>query len=70
MIASYVVLGLTIVAMYAMGSGFYYPIREGLTGSEKVERIDDEALRARLRGSRRPEALAVVGLAGSRSWSG
>jgi hypothetical protein len=61
-VASYVVLALTLVAMYALGAGYYYPLREGLTGSEKVARLDDDELRARLRGSRRPEALATIGL--------
>jgi hypothetical protein len=61
-VASYVVLAVTLIAMYAMGSGFYYPLREGLTGSEKVARLEDDELRAMLRSSRRPEALAVIGL--------
>ena len=41
-----------------MGSGFYYPLREGLEGTAKTPRLDDEQLRATLAGSRRPEALA------------
>ena len=61
-IASYVVLAVTLVAMYAMASGFYYPIRDGLVGTEKTPRLEDAELIAKLRGSRRPEALAVVGL--------
>ena len=61
-VASYVVLALTLVAMYALGAGYYYPLREGLTGSEKVARLEDGELRSTLRGSRRPEALAAVGL--------
>jgi hypothetical protein len=61
-VVSYVVLALTLIAMWAMGAGFYYPLREGLAGSEKVPRLSDEELRAKLRGSRRPEALAAVGL--------
>jgi hypothetical protein len=61
-VVSYVVLAVTLIAMYAMGAGFYYPLREGLTGSEKVAKLSDDELRARLRGSRRPEALAAVGL--------
>jgi hypothetical protein len=61
-IASYIVLAVTLAAMYAIGSGFYYPLREGLEGSEKVERLDDQSLRTRLRASRRPEALAAVGV--------
>jgi hypothetical protein len=61
-IASYVVVIVTLVAMWAMGAGFYYPLREGLEGTEKTPRLDDAALRATLAGSRRPEALAAVGL--------
>jgi hypothetical protein len=61
-VVSYVVLALTLIAMYAMGAGFYYPLREGITGSEKVPKLSDEELVAKLRGSRRPEALAAVGL--------
>ena len=61
-IASYVVVIVTLVAMWAMGAGFYYPLREGLEGTEKTPRLDDAALLATLAASRRPEALAVVGL--------
>jgi len=61
-IASYVILVVTFIAMYAVGSGFYYPIREGVTGTDKAPRLDDAELRATLSGSRRPEALAIVGL--------
>jgi hypothetical protein len=61
-VASYVVLALTMVAMYAMGAGYYYPLRDGLAGTAKVARLEDDELRAKLRGSRRPEALAAVGL--------
>ena len=59
--ASYVVLAVTLIAMWAMGSGFYYPLREGLEGTAKTPRLDDEQLRATLVGSRRPEALAAIG---------
>jgi hypothetical protein len=61
-VASYVVLAITLVAMWAMASGYYYPLRDGLAGTEKVARLEDEELRATLRGSRRPEALAAIGL--------
>jgi hypothetical protein len=61
-IASYVVVAVTILAMWAMGAGFYYPIREGIEGTPKTPRLDDAELRARLAASRRPEALAGVGL--------
>src|SRR5690242_9879473 len=39
-VASYVVLVVTIIAMYAIGAGFYYPIRDGLAGTEKTPRLD------------------------------
>ena len=61
-IASYVVLIGTILVMYAAGAGFYYPLREGLEGSEKVARLEDEQLFATLAASRRPHLLATVGL--------
>lgn len=61
-VASYVILVITFIAMYALGAGFYYPIRDGLVGTEKTPRLDDDALRATLAGSRRPEALATIGL--------
>ena len=37
-VASYIVLAVTLVAMWAMGAGFYYPLREGLEGTEKTPR--------------------------------
>jgi hypothetical protein len=61
-IASYVILVVTFIGMYALGAGFYYPLREGLEGTEKTPRLDDDGVRAVLAGSRRPEALALVGL--------
>jgi hypothetical protein len=61
-IASYVVLIGTMIAMYAIGAGFYYPLRDELVGTEKVARLDDEALFAKLAASRRPHVLAAVGL--------
>ena len=62
-IASYVVLILTLLFMFAAGSGFYYPLREGLEGTEKTPRLDDEELRRTLRTSRRPDLLGAVGVA-------
>lgn len=61
-VASYVVLIGTMLVMYAAGAGFYYPIRDGLTGSEKTPRLEDEELFATLSASRRPHVLAAVGL--------
>lgn len=59
--ASYAVLVVTFVAMYAIGAAFYFPIREGLDGTAKVPRLDDVELRSRL-ANRRPEALASIGV--------
>ena len=39
--------------MYMVGAGFYYPIRDGLEGTEKTPRLDDAELAARL-DNRRP----------------
>src|SRR5918993_2914443 len=50
-VASYVVLAVTLVAMWTMGSGFYYPLREGLEGTAKTPRLGDEQLHATLMGS-------------------
>ena len=61
-IGSYVVVVVTFIAMAAMGSGFYYPLRDGLEGTAKTPRLEDAELRAVLASSRRPEALAAVGL--------
>jgi hypothetical protein len=61
-VASYVVLAVTLVAMWAMGAGFYYPLRDGLEGTDKTPRLDDDQLRATLAASRRPEALAAIGV--------
>ena len=62
-VASYVVIVVVILLMYMVGAGFYYPIRDGLEGTEKTPRLDDAELAARL-DNRRPEALAVIGFAG------
>lgn len=62
-IASYVVLIVTLLAMYAMGAGYYYPLRDGLEGTDKTPRLDDEALARTLSTSRRPEALGAIGMA-------
>ena len=62
-IASYVVLIVTLVVMWAVGSGYYYPLREGLVGTEKTPMLDDAALVQTLSTSRRPEILGAVGIA-------
>jgi hypothetical protein len=59
-VASYVTVVVIVLLMYMLGAGFYYPLREGLEGTEKTPRLDDAELVARLQ-NRRPEALAVVG---------
>ena len=59
-IASYVTVVVIFLLMYMLGAGFYYPLREGIEGTEKTPRLDDAELTARLQ-NRRPEALAVVG---------
>jgi hypothetical protein len=59
-VASYAVLALVLVAMYAIAGSYYYPLREGLEGTPKTPRLDDAALVARLQ-TRRPEILSVIG---------
>ena len=59
-VVSYAVLVGVLVAMYAIAGSYYYALRDGLAGTDKVPRLDDEALAARLR-SRRPEFLAGIG---------
>jgi hypothetical protein len=62
-VASYVVLFATMIFMWAAAAGFYYPLRDGLVGSAKTPRLDDDQLRQTLAASRRPEVLAVGGFA-------
>ena len=62
-VASYVVLIVVFIAMYALGAGFYYPLREELEGKEGAPPLEGDALVARLQ-NRRPEALAVFGFGG------
>ena len=59
-VASYVVVVAVLVAMYVIAGSYCYALRDGLVGTDKVPRLDDEALAARLR-SRRPEVLAGIG---------
>ena len=61
-VASYVVLIVTIVVMYAAGAGFYYPLREGLEGTGKTPRLDDEELFTKPATSNRPQVLGAVGM--------
>jgi len=62
-VASYVVLIVVFIAMYALGAGFYYPLREALEGKDGTPPLDSAALVARLQ-NRRPEALALFGFGG------
>lgn len=59
-IASYVVFLTVLVLMFVIASPYYYPLRDGLEGTDRVPRLDDEELHARLQ-TRRPELLALVG---------
>ena len=59
-VASYVVLIVVFIAMYALGAGFYYPLREALEGKEGAPPLDSAAMVARLQ-NRRPEALSLFG---------
>jgi hypothetical protein len=59
-VASYVVVVLVLVAMFAIASPYYHGLRAELAGSAGAPPLDDAALAARLR-SRRPELLVTVG---------
>ncbi len=62
-IASYVVLAVVLIGMWAVGAGFYYPLRQSIAGTPDAPAIGDEELFARLQ-NRRPEALAAIGVIG------
>ncbi len=62
-IASYVVLAIVLVGMWAAGAGFYYPLRQAIVGTPEAPPIGDEELFARLQ-NRRPEILAGIGIVG------
>ncbi len=62
-VASYVVLVVIIVAMYAMGAGYYYPLRDALSPKAGATPIDAAELARRV-ANRRPEALTLVGVGG------
>lgn len=59
-IASYVVLAVVLVAMYAVGAGFYYPLRDALAGKDGATPLAGDQLARRL-DNRRPELLATIG---------
>jgi len=64
-IASYVVVVVVLVAMFAIASPYYHGLRGALKGTDDTPPLDDAALAARL-GTRRPELLAATGV---RAWS-
>ena len=57
---SIVVLIAVIVAMYAVGGSYYYPLRALVGGKDGAAPADGEAL-ARALDSRRPEILLAIG---------
>ncbi len=60
LVASYVVLVVVLVVMFAIASPYYHGLRADLTGTDDAPPLDDAALAARLR-TRRPEVLATTG---------
>jgi hypothetical protein len=62
-VASYVVLIVTLVVMYAVGSGYYMPLRQGLEGGDGKPQLSDDELTQTLSSSRRPDVLGAVGMA-------
>jgi hypothetical protein len=63
-VASYVVLVVVLIGMWAMGAGFYYPLREALSPKDGSASTIDAAELAQRLDNRRPEGLAIVGLGG------
>ena len=59
-VASYVVVAVVLVAMFAVAAPYYYGLRDAISGAKGVTPIDDVALVERL-ASRRPEVLAAIG---------
>jgi uncharacterized membrane protein len=59
-VASYAVFLTVLLLMFVIASPYYYRLRDGLEGTDKVPRLDDEALAEEQR-TRRPEALALIG---------
>jgi len=62
-VASYAVFLAVLLAMFMIASPYYFRLRDGLEGTEKAPRLDDEELRAHLQ-TRRPEVLALIGGSG------
>lgn len=61
-VGSYLALLVVSVLMYVVGASYYYRLRQDLAG-DKATPIGGDELVARLQ-SRRPEALALIGLGG------
>jgi hypothetical protein len=59
-VASYGVVVVVLVAMFAIASPYYHGLRAAIAGTPDAPALDDAALVARLQ-TRRPEALAVIG---------
>ncbi len=61
--SSVVVLIVVILLMYVVGASYYYRLRDELAGKTDVKLTTSEELSRRL-ATRRPEWLAIIGLAG------
>ncbi|HEU0244041.1 MAG TPA: DUF2269 family protein [Candidatus Limnocylindrales bacterium] len=59
-VLSYVIVVVTLFAMYAVASPYYHGLRAAIGGTADAPPLDDEALDRRLR-TRRPELLATLG---------
>lgn len=59
-IASYVVLAGVLVGMWAVGAGFYYPLRDALAPKDGAPPLQGAELARRL-DNRRPELLTAIG---------
>jgi hypothetical protein len=62
-VGSYVTLAVVIFLMYGVGASYYYKLRQDLAGEKGATPIGSDELVMRLQ-TRRPEALAVIGLIG------
>jgi hypothetical protein len=62
-LGSIAVLIAALIAMFVLAAGYYYRLRDLIAGKDGQPPLDDEALIAYL-DSRRPEAIAAVGLVG------
>lgn len=63
-VASYIVVAVVLIVMYAVASPYYMGLRQALEAKPGVDdTIDDAELATRLQ-TRRPEALVTVGVAG------